>query len=636
VLYEIGDHLVHTTHCGDAPRVAIPHITRFATTEITFEVFAGLYGNLVRHSFNRPELMRVYARSTRGRTQAHSLPPSSPAVDSGLCRPPPASWQRQASLTSGCARTKAGQRRLSAHWWRIEFCKGVRVSELIVREYLRVSRDREKTGKSPDQQHDENVKSFDRQGWSLHPDPPYRDTDRSASRFATKDREDFKRLIDDLEQDAFDADVLAIWESSRGSRRVGEWVDLVDLCKVRKVRIWVTTHGRLYDPANARDRRSLLEDAVDAEYESDKTSERIRRDVRAAAEAGKPHGKQIYGYQRVYDVKTRSLLRVEEHAGQAPIVKEAARRILAGDTFYAIAKDFNERGIPSRRPTRKTHRENFGWTPPAVKQMLSMAAYAGKRQHQGEIVGDAIWPALIDFATWQKLQVIMSPQERKRTNDWPAKHLLAGIALCGVCGAPMRVGKQNAGVRKADEQGNPLPRKTYRTYVCSGVPGRPGPDGKKGFHVAMREEHLDEVVTELLLARLERPDFLAMIGDRGEGTDLNRRALLDEIAGYHEYLDKVREEAAAQLRFDLLIDQEIRIEPKIRDAQAKLEKLSEIDPFVLTVLAGGGIRMDWKDLELAQKRRVIRDVMAPRVARISTEARGRRGINYERVEPGWR
>ncbi|WP_166790611.1 MULTISPECIES: recombinase family protein [unclassified Cryobacterium] len=510
------------------------------------------------------------------------------------------------------------------------------MSGLIAREYLRVSRDRQMTGKSPDQQHDENVKSIVHQGWTMHPDPPYRDTDRSASRFATKAREDFKRLIDDLESDTFDADVLAIWESSRGSRRVGEWVDLVDLCKQRSVRIWVTTHGRLYDPANARDRRSLLEDAVDAEYESDKTSERIRRDVRAAAEKGRPHGKNIYGYQRVYDVKTRELLRVEEHPLQAPIVKEAAQRILEGDSFYAVARDFNERGIPSRRPTRKDHRKNYGWTPPAVKQMLTMPAYAGKRQHQGEIVGDAVWPALIDFVTWQKLQAIMSPPERKRTNDWPAKHLLAGIVLCGVCGAPTHVGKQNAGTKKLDSDGNPLPRKTYRTYVCSGVPGRPGPEGTKGFHVAMREEHLDEVVTELVLVRMERPDFLATVGGRRAGNDVERQALLDEIAGYQAYLDEVRADAAVKLRFNLLLDQEARIEPLIKAAQTKLEKLSEIDPFVLTMLSAGAIRLGWNDLELAQKRRVIRAVMAPRINRIGKGWKGQKGINYERVEPGWR
>ncbi|WP_434317504.1 recombinase family protein [Leifsonia sp. P73] len=509
------------------------------------------------------------------------------------------------------------------------------MTTMIVREYLRVSKDRSQTGKSPDQQHQENVSSVQRQGWQLHTDAPYRDTDRSASRYATKVREDFKRLIADLEADTFDADILAIWESSRGSRRVGEWVDLVDLCKERGVRIWVTTHSRLYDPANARDRRSLLEDAVDAEYESDKTSERIRRNVRAAAEKGKPHGKNVYGYLRVYDARTRELIRVEEHPEQGPIVKEAAARVLAGESFYGIAKDFNERGIPSRRPTRVEHRARYGWTPPAVKQMLSMAAYAGKREYRGEIVGDAIWPALIPYESWQKLQSVMSPPERRRTNDWPAKHLLAGIAVCGVCGGPMRVGKQNAGSRKLDADGNPLPRQSYSTYVCVGVPGRPGPDGKRGFHVAMREEHLDSVVTELLLKRVQRPDFLATVGDRDDDRDAERRALLEEINGYQAYLDKVRADAAEKLHFELLLDQEARIEPKIRIAETKLEKLSAVDPLVLSILAGGAVRQKWETLDLAARRRVVRGVMVPRVNRIGTGWQGKKGPNYDRVEPVW-
>ncbi|MDQ0664685.1 DNA invertase Pin-like site-specific DNA recombinase [Arthrobacter ulcerisalmonis] len=97
----------------------------------------------------------------------------------------------------------------------------------------------------------------------------------------------------DLEEDAFGAGALGLWESSRGSRRTGEWVDLIELCEERGIRIWVTTHGRLYDPANARDRRTLLEDAVDSEYESAKTSKRLQRDMRSDAEKGRPHGRKI-------------------------------------------------------------------------------------------------------------------------------------------------------------------------------------------------------------------------------------------------------------------------------------------------------------------------------------------------------
>ncbi|WP_373458732.1 recombinase family protein [Pseudarthrobacter sulfonivorans] len=117
----------------------------------------------------------------------------------------------------------------------------------------------------------ENAAALAQNGWGCHPEP-YRDNDRSASRYSKQAREGVARLMIDLEEDTFGAGALGLWESSRGSRRTGEWVDPIELCEMRGIRIWVTTHGRLYDPANARDRRSLLEDAVDSEYESAKTS----------------------------------------------------------------------------------------------------------------------------------------------------------------------------------------------------------------------------------------------------------------------------------------------------------------------------------------------------------------------------
>jgi hypothetical protein len=42
---------------------------------------------------------------------------------------------------------------------------------------------------------------------------------------------------------------------------------LLELCEQRSVSIFMTTHGRCYEPGNGRDRRSLLEDAVDSGYD---------------------------------------------------------------------------------------------------------------------------------------------------------------------------------------------------------------------------------------------------------------------------------------------------------------------------------------------------------------------------------
>jgi hypothetical protein len=79
------------------------------------------------------------------------------------------------------------------------------------------------------------------------------------------------------------------------------------------------------------------------------------------------------------------------------------------------------------KASRLSHLTNRG----LIKQMPTMPAYAAKRQHRGEIIGDAKWPALIQPDSWENLQAIMSLPERKRTNDWPPRHLLP-TSLCVV------------------------------------------------------------------------------------------------------------------------------------------------------------------------------------------------------------
>jgi site-specific DNA recombinase len=136
---------------------------------------------------------------------------------------------------------------------------------------------------------------------------------------------------------------LWLWESSRGSRKVGEWVTLIELCEQQQVKIHVTTHNRTYDPSNGRDRRSLLEDAVDSEYESGKISARLKRAAAANAAAGKPHGRAPYGYRRRYDERTKKLIAQEEDPIEAPVIRELFERVKSGHSLRSIALDWEAR-----------------------------------------------------------------------------------------------------------------------------------------------------------------------------------------------------------------------------------------------------------------------------------------------------
>jgi DNA invertase Pin-like site-specific DNA recombinase len=113
------------------------------------------------------------------------------------------------------------------------------------REYLRVSQDKRGKQRSVTEQHDDNERGATGNNIVITGEP-YLDNDVSASRYATKERADFARLIADLENDTFTEDLLVLWESSRGSRQTGEWVTLIDLCERQGKRFFVTTHGRIY------------------------------------------------------------------------------------------------------------------------------------------------------------------------------------------------------------------------------------------------------------------------------------------------------------------------------------------------------------------------------------------------------
>jgi len=135
-----------------------------------------------------------------------------------------------------------------------------------------------------------------------------------------------------------------LWENSRDSRQIEEWIALVNLCELRGVYIWVNIHQRLYDPANYRDRKDLLEDRLESEAESAKTSHRTKRTSTASAALGRPHGPAPFGYRRQYDPRTRELVVQEEVPAEAELVRELYVRLLAGHSFKAIARDWETRG----------------------------------------------------------------------------------------------------------------------------------------------------------------------------------------------------------------------------------------------------------------------------------------------------
>jgi len=528
------------------------------------------------------------------------------------------------------------------------------------REYLRVSDDRGGRSKSTPEQHAENVEAVADRGWTLI-EPFYEDQGISASEFSLVQRPAYKQMAADLKAGRFGADVLVVWEVSRGSRQVDEWSPLLKLLADNHVLLYVSFNDKLYNPRDPGDAADVLSLAVEAQKESARTSARITRHTRSTAKKGKPHGKRLYGYDRIYDEVTRELKEVVFNQPEAEVIRRAGREVLEGKTFYSIAQAFNAEGIPPRRPSFKDHRRGLGWTSVAIRQMLEMKSYGGIRKHEnlkGDIKAEyeAVWPAMFDEVTWRRLQEELArrkttdPQgQRVRPNEhWEPKHLLAGIAVCGECGAIMRVGKQNEGRRKPllGKNGKQLtwtrtlrgqevvqkrwePSRSYSTYVCVGAPGR------TGFHVAVKETLLDEAIEAAVVARLSRPDVLAVLGTRDEGLDARRAELLEQIEAKKRYLADFAREAMEKGVPGLLIDQELMVRPQINALEAEVEALVRTDPMVLDLVRSNDVAGQWAQLDLAAKRRILKAVVTPVISKLDPAKRGQRGLDFERISLRW-
>lgn len=286
--------------------------------------------------------------------------------------------------------------------------------------YTRVSKDTAR-GRSVAEQEAECRRTCERSGWQIA--EVLVDNDAGASRWSKDKRPSYDRLAEILKP----GDVLVTWEASRAQRDLRAYVALRELCAERGV-LWCYS-GRTFDLSRSDDRFATLLDIGLAEKEVDQTRERVLRTLRANLEAGKPHGRNAYGYRVARDPDSGRTIGRELHPDEAPIVREVADRFLGGESLYSIARDLNERGVPPRQTNR--------WTGTALSKMLKKPVYAALRTHNDEVTGPGTWPTIVTEDEYHRLRAILTDPARKTSRGTKAVSLLSGIALCGVCGTPL-------------------------------------------------------------------------------------------------------------------------------------------------------------------------------------------------------
>jgi site-specific DNA recombinase len=496
------------------------------------------------------------------------------------------------------------------------------LTDLRVGLYCRVSRDKDDPGdkgKSPDDQEAAGRAWAARVG-AVVVEPTYKEKDsRSASRFATKEREEFTRLLADIE--AGKLDIIWFWELSRSQRRLDVFADLRDLC--RKWGVLLAIGDRVHDPDDYADMLGPSVLSVMGELESEQTSKRVTRGKKSYAHQGNRAGRVPYGYRPVYDPQTGKSVRDEPdwldgdnpaENSPAAVVIEIYDRLLAGESLTKIRQDLNRRGIRSRTGAQ--------WYNQTIRNMVLSPTYAGLRVHQRDqhdtlekaiLPGDipVKWPPLVDLDKFWAVYRLLTDPVRKTTRPGRGIHLLSSIARCGECGGKL--------VRRGrDGGGRHHPREQYfcRDHACAGID----------------KELLDGYVTERIVGWLSDPDVAASLQPAGDSATAQlARADADRARAELEEWRQLAERG------------EVTPVTFARVEKAALERIAEAErriqeaamPTVLAGNLGPQAQAGWDALDVTVRRQIVTAVASIQVHRIGRNAGGRDGPVHPVYRVGW-
>ncbi|PFG19205.1 recombinase family protein [Serinibacter salmoneus] len=430
--------------------------------------------------------------------------------------------------------------------------------------YARISDDREGREFGVDRQERLCRDLADRHGIAVvH---VYRENDVGASTHSRKKRPLYAEMIDRARAGEFDT--ILSYSTSRLTRRVREFEDLIDLAENTGVTVRTIRSG---DPdfTTAMGRAQARNQANWNALEAETTAERVRDAARDRAHKGMQHGRVGYGWRRV-DGKDV----IDPEA--AAILRDAASRILAGDSLRSIWKELNARGIPTPDGKR--------WTGTNLRQLLLRQRNSGRRTYKGEIVARGSWEPLWDDGTQDRLISILRDPARKSARGTPLKYLLSGIALCGRCGGIIRPASP---VRQRLADGTWSYGK--QAYTCG-----------ECYRIRRVQVDVDAVVIAVVLARLEQPDGPRLLaGDPDEMQAQTKRA-----GDLKARLDLAADQyAEGAITADQLARITARLRPQIEEAERLARHAGP--PAGMEGIGGPGIREAWGRASIERRRAIV-------------------------------
>jgi site-specific DNA recombinase len=466
----------------------------------------------------------------------------------------------------------------------------VRSAEVRAGIYARISSDRDGDQLGVTRQIEDCRRFAERCGYVV--EDVYVDDDISA--WSGKQRPEFERMVDDLRMRRIGA--VLVWHLDRLTRHPRELEAFIDLCDELRVGLGCVTGevdlGSHIGRLTARMLGGL------ARYESDHKSERIRRKHEEIAADGRVSGggSRPYGYEAD---------KVTVRAAEAAIVRECAKRLLAGEPVLSIAKDLDARGVTSA--------SGGAWSPQSLRRMLASPRISGQRIHHGEIVAKAVWPAIITAKDGARIRALLANPER-RTNKAARRYLLGGLLVCSHCGERLVARPRTGGQRR---------------YACAKGPGFSG-CGK----TYITADDVELFVTEAVLHRLDSAALQRTLERQQRKAPDAQRWLSEMEQAQTQLVELATEYGNRALSMDEMRAARKPIEQRLTNARKQLNKVSRSSVLDRYVGNGEGLRAEWDSLDLSQQHAIVAAVVDSVV--VGPARRGYNRFDETRLSPVWR
>jgi DNA invertase Pin-like site-specific DNA recombinase len=252
-------------------------------------------------------------------------------------------------------------------------------------------------------------------GWTLGPE--YADNDTSASKARGRGTA-WARMLTAARSGRIDV-VVAV-NLDRLLRTQGDLLALIETgAKV------VTLEGEL-DLASASGEMQAAVLTAMARFEARRKGERQRRANEHRTANGIPvAGKRRFGYLAA-DRSLGRAVNTQPHPEEAPVVLSLFERFRDGASIRSLARE-------------------LGWRNLRVRETLTNRAYEGMVPYQGDWLPSEFVVPIVSAELAAEVRDMLADETRRTSPGAEPKHLLTGIATCGLCGAKLwRVGPNYA------------------------------------------------------------------------------------------------------------------------------------------------------------------------------------------------